>query len=175
MKCGRRWRSTRRRQSSGNGWSRFRRFRRRTNGRFVLALHFRSAQLCTVKESERNAIASFRAANSRSQSSVGRKTGSLRFTIAEAPVLMEEWSPYGHIRTRHIEEHYFRAHDAEFTLAPLPGGRTLLTGLSRYENHMWPAAYWRLWTDAIVHNIHVRVFRFVKQTAEADQLRMAAQ
>jgi len=99
----------------------------------------------------------------------------LRFTIAEAPVLMEEWSPYGHIRTRHIEEHYFRAHDAEFTLTPLPGGRTLLTGLSRYENRMWPSVYWRLWTDAIVRNIHLRVFLFVKQTAEADQLRVAAQ
>ncbi len=98
----------------------------------------------------------------------------LRFTIAEAPLLMEEWSPYGRIRTRHIEEHYFRAHDAEFTLTPLPGGRTLLSGVSRYENRMWPSDYWRLWTDAIVHNIHLRVFRFVKQTAEADRARMAA-
>ena len=98
----------------------------------------------------------------------------LKFTIAEAPPLMEEWSPYGQIRTRHIDEHYFRAHDAEFTLTPLAGGRTLLTGLSRYENRMWPSAYWRLWTDAIVHNIHLRVSRFVKQAAEADQLRMAA-
>jgi hypothetical protein len=93
----------------------------------------------------------------------------LRFTIAEAPLLMEEWSPWGHISTRHIAEHYFRAHDAEFTLTPLPNGNTLLTGVSRYENRMWPSAYWRLWTDAIVHDIHLRVFRFVKETSETDQ------
>jgi hypothetical protein len=93
----------------------------------------------------------------------------LRFTIAEAPLLMEEWSPWGHISTRHIDEHYFRAHDAEFTLTPLPNGNTLLTGVSRYENRMWPSAYWRLWTDAIVHDIHLRVFRFVKETSETDQ------
>lgn len=93
----------------------------------------------------------------------------LRFTIAQAPLLMEEWSPWGHINTRHIDEHYFRAHDAEFTLTTLPNGNTLLTGVSRYENRMWPSAYWRLWTDAIVHDIHLRVFRFVKETAEADR------
>jgi hypothetical protein len=93
----------------------------------------------------------------------------LRFTIAQAPLLMEEWSPWGHISTRHIDEHYFRAHDAEFTLTPLANGNTLLTGVSRYENWMWPSAYWRLWTDAIVHDIHLRVFRFVKETAEADR------
>ncbi len=94
----------------------------------------------------------------------------LRFTIAEAPLLMEEWSPWGHISTRHIDEHYFRAHDAEFTLTPLANGDTLLTGVSRYENRMWPSAYWRLWTDAIVHDIHLRVFGFVKETAEADRV-----
>jgi uncharacterized protein DUF805 len=96
----------------------------------------------------------------------------LRFTIAAAPLLMEEWSPWGHISTRHIDEHYFRAHDAEFTLSTLGNGNTLLTGVSRYENRMWPSAYWRLWTDAIVHDIHLRVFRFVKETSEADRSRL---
>lgn len=99
----------------------------------------------------------------------------LKFTIAEAPRLMEEWSPYGHIRTRHIDEHYFRAHDAEFTLTALANGNTLLTGVSRYENRMFPSAYWRVWTDAIVHNIHLRVFRFVKSQAERDFVRAARQ
>jgi hypothetical protein len=33
---------------------------------------------------------------------------------------------------------------------------------------MWPGMYWRLWTDAIIHSIHNRVFRHVKALAEAD-------
>jgi hypothetical protein len=82
---------------------------------------------------------------------------------------MEEMSPYGHIHTRHIDEQYFQAQDAEFVLTPLPDGHTLLTGTSRYRNRMWPTAYWRLWSDSIVHQIHLRVFRHIKRLSEADQ------
>jgi hypothetical protein len=31
---------------------------------------------------------------------------------------------------------------------------------------MWPAGYWRLWSDAIIHRIHVRVLTHVKHLAE---------
>jgi transcription initiation factor IIE alpha subunit len=55
-------------------------------------------------------------------------------------------------------------------LTPLPGGRTLLQGTSRYRNRMWPVSYWRLWSDAIVHQIHVRVFRHIKRLSEAEHL-----
>jgi hypothetical protein len=83
---------------------------------------------------------------------------------------MEEFSPYGHIHTRHIDEQYFQAQDAEFLLTRLPNGHTLLTGSSRYRNRMWPVAYWRLWSDAIVHQIHLRVFRHIKHQAEMEEL-----
>ena len=83
---------------------------------------------------------------------------------------MEELSPYGHIHTRHIDGQYFQAQDAEFELAQLPNGHTLLTGTSHYRNRMWPVAYWRLWSDAIVHQIHLRVFRHIKHLAEAEGL-----
>src|SRR5258706_10704372 len=65
---------------------------------------------------------------------------------------------------------YFQAQDAEFLLTRLPNGRTLLTGSSRYRNRMWLVAYWRLWSDAIVHQIHLRVFRHVKHQAEMEKL-----
>jgi len=94
----------------------------------------------------------------------------LVFTISGAPPVMEEMSPYGHIRTRHIDGQYFQAQDAEFVLTPSANGHTLLTGTSRYRNRMWPVAYWRLWSDAIVHQIHLRVFRHIKQLSEASQL-----
>lgn len=99
----------------------------------------------------------------------------LVFTISGAPPVMEEMSPYGHIHTRHIDGQYFQAQDAEFVLTPLANGHTLLTGTSRYRNRMWPVAYWRLWSDAIVHQIHVRVFRHIKQLSETSELQTANQ
>lgn len=99
----------------------------------------------------------------------------LEFSISGEPLVMEEMSPYGHIHTRHIDGGYFQAQDARFVLIPLPGGRTLLEGTSRYRNRMWPVSYWRLWSDAIVHQIHMRVFRHIKLLAEAKQLQAAAQ
>jgi uncharacterized membrane protein YhaH (DUF805 family) len=98
----------------------------------------------------------------------------LGFSISDEPLVMEELSPYGHIHTRHIDGRYFQAQDAEFVLTRLPEGRTLLTGTSRYKNRMWPASYWRLWSDAIVHQIHLRVFRHIKRLAETQQLEAAA-
>lgn len=99
----------------------------------------------------------------------------LAFTISGEPLVMEELSPYGHIHTRHIDGGYFQAQDAEFVLTRLPGGRTQLTGTSRYRNRMWPVSYWQLWSNAIVHQIHIRVFQHIKRLAEAEQLQAAAE
>jgi len=98
----------------------------------------------------------------------------LVFSISGEPLVMEELSPYGHIHTRHVDGGYFQAHDAEFVLTRLPGGRTLLTGTSHYRNRMWPVSYWRLWSDAIVHQIHMRVFQHIKRLSEAEQLQAEA-
>jgi hypothetical protein len=98
----------------------------------------------------------------------------LEFSISGEPLVMEELSPYGHIHTRHIDGEYFQAQDAKFVLTRLPGGRTLLVGTSRYRNRMWPVSYWRLWSDAIVHQIHLRVFQQIKRMAEAEPLQAAA-
>src|SRR5271169_6910579 len=94
----------------------------------------------------------------------------LVFTISAEPLVMEELSPYGHIHTQHVDGGYFQAQDAEFVLKRLPHGRTLLTGTSSYRNRMWPVSYWRLWSDAIVHLIHLRVFRHIRNLAEAENL-----
>lgn len=91
----------------------------------------------------------------------------LEFSISGEPLVMEELSPYGHIHTRHIDGQYFQAQEATFVLTQLPGGHLLLTGTSRYQNRMWPVAYWRLWSDAVVHRIHLRVFQHIKRLAEA--------
>jgi hypothetical protein len=93
----------------------------------------------------------------------------LKFHISAQPPIMREWSPYKEIHTVHLEGHYFQPEGAEFVLIPLPGSRTRLEGISSYRNRMWPMAYWRLWSDAIVHNIHLRVFRHIKRLAEQQE------
>ena len=90
------------------------------------------------------------------------------FGVSEEPALMKELSPYGDIHVRHLDDHDFRPQRADFFLTELPGGRTRLDGWTTYQNRMWPGAYWRLWTDTIVHQIHLRVFRQVKKLAEQD-------
>ena len=41
-----------------------------------------------------------------------------------------------------------------------------LTGSTWYQHHLWPADYWRLWSDAIIHRIHLRVLRHIKVLSE---------
>jgi hypothetical protein len=50
---------------------------------------------------------------------------------------MQEWSPYGQIHVRHLEDHDFRPGRVDFYLAELPGRRTQLDCWSTYENRMW--------------------------------------
>jgi len=90
------------------------------------------------------------------------------FRVAAEPPLMKEWSPYGQIKVRHLEDRDFRPGRVDFYLTELPDGRTQLDCWSSYENRMWPGEYWRLWTDAVVRQIQLRVFRHVKRLAEAD-------
>jgi uncharacterized membrane protein YhaH (DUF805 family) len=93
------------------------------------------------------------------------------FSVADEPLLMKETSPYENIHVRHLEDHDFQPERADFVLVGLPNGGTRLEGTTTYQNKMWPGQYWRLWTDAIVHTIHNRVFRHIKDLAEDDVLR----
>jgi hypothetical protein len=89
----------------------------------------------------------------------------LRFRVTQNPAPMREWSPYGEISPKHLHG-YLISREGEFRLTLLPGNRTLLEGTSWYQHGLWPAPYWRLWSDAIVHRIHLRVFRQIKALAE---------
>ena len=89
------------------------------------------------------------------------------FRVSDEPLLMTETSPYGQIHVRHLDDHDFQPERADFVLIPLSNGGTRLEGTTTYINRMWPAAYWRLWTDAIVHSIHRRVFEHIKRLSES--------
>ena len=95
----------------------------------------------------------------------------LRFSVKENPPPMREWSPWPGISPPHLEG-FLVSKAGQFRLIPLPGGRTRLEGTTWYHHSMSPAGYWRLFSDAIIHRIHLRVLDHVKGLAEADPSRV---
>jgi hypothetical protein len=90
----------------------------------------------------------------------------LAFDVVAQPPPMEEWSPYPRVLAAHLNG-YVRARKGEFRLRALPGGATLLEGRTFYEMGLFPADYWSLWTDALIHGIHRRVLVHIKSLSEA--------
>jgi len=88
----------------------------------------------------------------------------LRFRVTEQPEPMREWIPY-HVHPAHLD-HYLVSHKGQFLLESLPDGRTRVIGTTWYSNRMWPAAYWNLWSDYIIHRIHRRVLTHIQKLAE---------
>ena len=89
----------------------------------------------------------------------------LRFRVTQNPAPMQEWSPFGNIVTKHLHG-YLVSKQGQFRLTPLPGGGTLLEGTTWYQHGLWPAGYWRWWSDAIIHRIHLRVLNQIRTLAE---------
>jgi len=89
----------------------------------------------------------------------------LGFGVTAQPAPMEEWTPWPSIHPPHLEG-CFVSRRGQFLLEPLPGGRTRLEGTTWYTHELFPAAYWGLWSDAIIHRIHLRVLAHVKALAE---------
>jgi hypothetical protein len=90
----------------------------------------------------------------------------LRFGVTANPAPMQEWTPYAHIEPPHLHG-YFVSEKGQFLLTPLAGGRTRLEGTTWYRHTMWPAAYWHLWSDYIIHRIHLRVLNHIREEVES--------
>lgn len=88
----------------------------------------------------------------------------LRFGVTSSPAPLNELTPYGHIEPHHLHG-YFVSEEGQFLLTPLPGGGTRLEGTTWYRHTMWPAAYWHLWSDYIIHRIHLRVLNHIRAAA----------
>ena len=89
----------------------------------------------------------------------------LSFSVTENPAPMREWSPYGQILPKHLHG-YLISKRGQFRLTRLSNGHTLLEGTTWYQHGLWPAEYWRWWSDAIIHRIHLRVLNHVRALAE---------
>jgi hypothetical protein len=92
----------------------------------------------------------------------------LQFKVTENPAPMRELSPYGDIAPKHLHG-YFISKRGQFRLTRLANNQTLLEGTSWYQHGLWPAQYWRCWSDAIVHRIHARVFNHIRVLSEGPQ------
>jgi uncharacterized membrane protein YhaH (DUF805 family) len=90
----------------------------------------------------------------------------LGFDVSSQAPAMRELSPWK-ITPPHIGRNYMRSRHGQFRLVALSNQSTLLEATTWYQNYFWPQPYWRVWSDPIVHQIHLRVLRHVKQLAEA--------
>jgi uncharacterized membrane protein YhaH (DUF805 family) len=90
----------------------------------------------------------------------------LAFDVSAQAPAMRELSPWK-ITPAHVERNYMRSRHGQFRMVAFSDTRTLLEGTTWYQNYFWPQAYWREWSDAIVHRIHLRVLQHVKAQAEA--------
>jgi hypothetical protein len=93
----------------------------------------------------------------------------LAFDVTASPPPMTEWSPYRNVHPPHLDG-FLRARRGEFRLVALDGGRTRLEGRTWYEIEMGPEAYWQLWSDSMIHRIHMRVLEQIKREAEGSAI-----
>jgi Polyketide cyclase / dehydrase and lipid transport len=89
----------------------------------------------------------------------------LRFAVTATPPAMREIGLYGAIEPKHLNG-YYSSKEGQFELTSLPGDRTLVVGTTWYQHGLWPAAYWRFWSDAVIHHIHGRVLRHIRALSE---------
>jgi hypothetical protein len=94
----------------------------------------------------------------------------LAFRVTDNPAPMHEWSPYAQVQPKHLHG-YLVSKRGQFRLIRLANGQTLLEGTTWYQHGLWPAEYWRWWSDAIIHRIHLRVLNHVRMLAEEESRR----
>ena len=95
---------------------------------------------------------------------IWREGRQLRFTVVSNPLPMQEWTPYAQIHPPHLEG-FLASRQGEFRIEPLANGGTRLFATTWYQHHMWPAVYWRVWSDYIIHRVHDMVLENVRQRA----------
>jgi uncharacterized membrane protein YhaH (DUF805 family) len=89
----------------------------------------------------------------------------LRFSVDSNPMPMHEMNPFKEIHPPHLDG-FFLSRQGQFLLTPSEEGGTHLEGTTWYEHGLWPAGYWRLWSDFIIHKIHLRVLEHIKNLSE---------
>jgi hypothetical protein len=97
----------------------------------------------------------------------------LRFAVKSNPEPMVEMTPYRNIHPPHLKG-FLVSRQGQFRLLRDANGGTRLEATTWYEHNLWPAEYWRWWSDLIIHRVHKMVLDHVRDTAELGQRRSAA-
>lgn len=92
----------------------------------------------------------------------------LSFDVVEEPLPLRELSFRQDVAPPHLTG-YLKTRRGEFRLVPLPDGRTRLEGSTWYELNMAPAGYWRMFSDYIIHRIHLRVLAHISAEVLRDR------
>lgn len=88
----------------------------------------------------------------------------LAFDVTSCPEPMQEFSPYRDFHARHLNN-YMVSHHGEFRIEQ-DGASTILQGTTWYTDSISPQWYWGPISDYIIHRIHERVLRHIKNIAE---------
>lgn len=96
----------------------------------------------------------------------------LAFDVKSQPCPMHEMSPYK-IHPPHLDN-YLRSQKGEFRLVDIGDGMTRLEATTWYSNRMWPQEYWGLWSDAIIHQVHLRVLNHIRKCAREKSAKPAS-
>ncbi len=91
----------------------------------------------------------------------------LKFSVTATPPPTQKWTFYSSIDPPHLRG-FMISNGGQFRLQGLPGGRTRLEGTTWYRHSLWPAEYWRVWSDFIIHRIHMRVLEHIRREAESE-------
>lgn len=94
----------------------------------------------------------------------------LGFSVSKQPPIMKEFSPYPNLQPTHLDN-YLQSQRGQFVLTALPDGKTQLEGTTWYTHKIWPQTYWHLWSDAIIHKIHLRVLNHIKDEIASERIR----
>jgi hypothetical protein len=89
----------------------------------------------------------------------------LEFSVAAQPRAMNELMPWPGADPPHVTD-YFVSRRGRFDLVALDGDRTRLVGTTWYTHRIWPVAYWRMYSDWLLHTIHRRVLEHIREEAE---------
>jgi hypothetical protein len=87
----------------------------------------------------------------------------LAFDVKAQPAPMIEMSPYEHLSAAHLE--YLHSQRGQFRLYEL-NGKTVVEGTTFYTHEIAPDVYWKLYSDEIIHQIHMRVLDHIKEVSE---------
>lgn len=88
----------------------------------------------------------------------------LEFDVVKNPVPMKEFSPYRNLEPPHLHGTFVSRH-GRFALRE-DHGKTVLEGTTWYYQRLVPDWYWHLFSDAIIHQIHLRVIEQIKHSSE---------